>query len=104
MAETESSLDDNLPSILEETATQISLPTPVSTKDTLSQVKAADLEVANSMLAVMYAGLGKAKSIASLCKLADSTMSILERRRKLLCMQYGAPNNLPKTQDFEPLD
>lgn len=69
---------------------EISLPDDLPSNSTLSQAKHADVEIANTMLRACYHGLSQATSISALCKLIDTSMNIVERRRKLLCLQYGS--------------
>lgn len=82
----------------------ITLPPDIQVGDSLNQVKSVDLQVTNDMLKACYFTLGHAKTVSSMCKAIEVTLNTVERRRKLLNLQYGAPNQVSKTEEFDPLD
>lgn len=82
---------------------QITPPNDVSATATLNQIKVVDVQIANDMLRFAYAGLEKASSVSSLCKLIDTTMGVAERRRKLLCLEYGHSGKSIEGSFNEPL-
>lgn len=93
--------DDSFPTIV---STPPSAPPDVQVDDTLKQMQHVDLQVANDMLKFCYTGFSHVKSITSLTRLIDSTLKVVESRRKILCKEYGYSNQNAKPQIFDPLD
>lgn len=63
----------------------------------------ADAEIANTMLSALDSGFKQAKTIVQLCKLIDTTMNVLEKRRKLLLRPYAADNQITGRTPVFPL-
>jgi hypothetical protein len=68
---------------------KINLPLPITVQSTLKEVQAADVQIANDMLGVMFNSWGAVKTIAGATKLAKATMELVKARRELLNMPYG---------------
>lgn len=95
-----------LPALREE-AEQGILPAEVLSLNhdaTLEDAKKVDVEIANDMLKALYVGFTKPLSIKSLCSLASTTMDVVEKRRKLLCLQHGYSNSNAKSTILDPVD
>lgn len=71
---------------------------------TFEEVKREDIEIANIALQGVALGWQRVFKIEDICKLALTTMKVLESRRKLLCMQYGAESDKRASGVVEPLD
>lgn len=82
----------------------ITEPTSVSRKSSLEEVIDSDIDVANNVLKALHAGWSVVRTIPSLCKMADTTLNTLERRRKLLNLQYGAEAKFQKGSVVYPMD
>lgn len=98
--------DDN-PENLPEAQTHtidLDLPRPVQIDDTLKSIQEIDLAHTNNLLELMYAYIPQIKSISSLCKMSDSILNIVEKRRKQLCLPYGAESKNSSTRVLEPDD
>ena len=95
-------MEETLPSIVP--ANLLTFPEDLLPTATINQAKIADVQISNQMLLLCQAGVEKATSISALCKLIDTTMSVVERRRKLLCLDYGAPSDRKQNVYTEPLE
>lgn len=83
---------------------QLEDPTPVTRNNSLNEVIDSDLSITNNVLKALHVGWSHVKSISSLCKMADTTLNTLEKRRKLLNLQYGAEAKFSKTHVVYPMD
>jgi len=83
---------------------QLDDPTPVTRSNSLNEVIDSDLSITNNVLKALHVGWSHVKSISSLCKMADTTLNTLEKRRKLLNLQYGAEVKFSKTSIVYPMD
>jgi hypothetical protein len=81
---------DNLPAII--SPNDISIPEDLPYQSTINQSKQNDVEHANNMLRVCYHSLTKATSVSSLMRVVAQSMSVIEKRRHLMCLQYGDSN------------
>lgn len=102
--ESDRTLEDHLPAIIDPEALTLNIPDDLPANAPLSSSKQGDVQHANNMLRLMYAALGKASSVSSLCKISSEVMAIVERRRKLMCLQYGAESKSAGPKDYDPLD
>lgn len=81
----------------------LNVPEPLGADSTLKEAKHADVQICNAALEALYQTLGKAGTIASVCKVIDTTMKVTETRRKLLNLQYGAESNGGKESPYDPV-
>lgn len=79
-------------------------PPTIASDANLEAVINSDLKHANTMLNALYSAWPSVSTIAQLTRMVDTTMSTIERRRKLLNLQYGHTNNAAKTVSIDPLD
>lgn len=99
-------LENIAPQQPEETLPTVTLDIPqrIQIDDTLKAVQSADLAHSNNMIELIYAYIPQIKSISSLCKLTDTLMNVVEKRRKQLCLQYGAESKGSSSRLLEPDD
>lgn len=93
-----SSPDNTLPQI------ELSIPRDVEVSDNLKDVQAIDLMHSNNALHMLYAYIPQVRSISSLCKITDTLMNVVEKRRKQMCLQYGYEGKAAQTRLLEPDD
>lgn len=74
------------PALIEKT---VPCPVLVDRATTLEAVIDADVEVANQSLLLLHSILPSIRSISTLLSTINTTMSVIEKRRKLLNLQYG---------------
>lgn len=82
----------------------LDLPRKVLIDDTQKSIQEIDLAHSNNLLELMYAYIPQIKSISSLCKMSDSILNIIEKRRKQLCIPYGAESKSSNTRFLDPDD
>lgn len=70
---------------------------------TIDQVLDQDLLMVNNNLRALQFCFMKAESIATVCKLVDTSMNVLERRRKLMGLPYGTESKTLNGGTWEPL-
>ena len=91
-------------SILQKSNTTLTLPTPLQQSDSLKQAQRLDVQVTNDMLTTCYHGLGQAKSLSSLFRGIETTLKVIETRRKVLNLEYGFTSKGVGKGYTEPLD
>lgn len=99
--------DENLPTIIPKSELQslnLNGPTDLQHNAIVSEAIKADVQVANDMLKLCYAGLGKAQSLSTLLKAVSTTMSVIEKRRHILNLPYGHSDSDSRDNTLEPLD
>lgn len=69
------------------------IPAPLTESSSLKEAKRVDVQVTNDMLTSCYHGLSQATSITALSRMIDTTLKVIEVRRKVLCLEYGATTN-----------
>jgi len=92
------------PAILAKANVQIGVPEALSEGATLKQAQRVDVQVTNDMLTTCYHGIGQAKSLSSLFRGIDTTLKVIEVRRKVLNLEYGAPSNGTRKSFVDPLE
>lgn len=94
------------PSEMEDEDNQVPFnpPTPMTRRNTLDEFIDSDLEAVNNTLLMLHAGWEKVRSITSLCKLADSTVTLLQKRRQLALHPDAASNNAAQKNLSLPTD
>lgn len=103
MSDKPESSGSDLP-ILQEAEVALPAPADIAPDATIGQAKQADVAVANDMLRICYAGLNEVKSLGQLSRMVSTTMDVLEKRRKLMCLDYGPPRERSQGHQFDPLD
>lgn len=80
-------------------------PQDITRHSSFEEIVDADMEITNNVLKALFVGFTRVRSIGSICKLTDTTMNVLERRRKLLGKPYGATDlQDPKAIESGPID
>lgn len=92
------------PTETEELSLTLAEPTSVSRQSTLNEVIDSDVDIANNVLKALHVGWGTVRSVSSLCKMADTTLNAIEKRRKILNLQYGAESQISKGTVVYPMD
>lgn len=82
----------------------ITEPVSVSRQSSLNDVIDSDIDIANNVLKALHAGWSRVRSISSLTKMADTTLNAIEKRRKILNLQYGAEAKYSKGSVVYPMD
>ena len=83
---------------------QVRATVPVDNTNTPEEVIAADAIRSENILAYLDASWQAVRSVKGVCELAETTMKVMERRRKLLCQPYGAAAKDHKHTVVVPLD
>lgn len=75
-----------------------------SDKPPIEQVRKADMLLFNFNLAVLHSLWDKIETIPAAFAMIDKQMSLIEKRRAILGLDYGSPkNNSSKVVTWEPL-
>ena len=75
---------------------------PVITRNSSAEeVTDADLLITQNVLNALDIAWAQVTSVGNICKLATTTMCVLESRRHLLCMQYGYKDKDPSLDDLD---
>lgn len=95
--------EENLP-ILQEVPkelTEIIFPDNSLTPDSsTNQFMDEDLQHANNAIRAVYSAYSMANSVSKICKLAETTMSVIEKRRKLMLKPASLSDLQGKKRDF----
>lgn len=83
---------------------QLNEPVRVDEQNTPEEVIAADALRAENVLACLHAAWAGVRTVTGVCKLAETTMNVMEKRRKLLCQPYGAAPSNSGRAPVIPLD
>lgn len=70
--------------------------TEVSSNTLDTDVVKADVQIANGVLRAVAAGWNNVKTLADVKQLANLTLDVVERRRKLLNQQHGPSSDTKK--------
>jgi len=70
---------------------------PVNRSNSPEEVIDADVEIANTLLLNVHQVWGAVTTLAGVCKLAETTMTLLEKRRAMLLQPFGAPTSAKRT-------
>jgi hypothetical protein len=92
---------NNLPAIIP--VHDIVIPADLSFNSTINQAKQNDVDHANQMLKVCYHSLTKATSVSALMRVVAQSMSVVEKRRHLMCLQYG-DSSQSRSSAFTPIE
>lgn len=75
-----------------------------SDKPPLEQVRKADMLLFNFNLAVLHSLWDRVETLPAAFAMIDKQMQLIEKRRHILGLDYGAPKNTgPKPVTWEPL-
>lgn len=84
----------------------VAVPPPIMLEhdSTLSEVQKADIALFNTSLKVLYALWGEVKTANAALTLINQTMTLIEKRRDIMGLDYGAANNKGgRTLTYDPL-
>lgn len=89
------------PEALVSKMSSISIPEPedILPDDTDETIIRKDLLISNTILKVLHLSWASVTSLDGVCKLADTTMTMMEKRRKLMNRKLGSDN---KSESSKP--
>lgn len=101
MADTFPKLTNQVPTVLDYNLEEF---VPINEESSERETTIADLAALNNHMAVCNGVLPYVRSIESLCTLSNTVCKLIETRRKVKKLEFGAPNGKGSGRTFEVLD
>lgn len=101
---------ENLPSVpeapplLESVKLSLKGPVDLDALTTVQEAKEADVQVANDLIKASYVALTNSRSVSTLCRAIEQTVKVIEARRKILLLPYGAEVSRSRASFLHPID